>query len=453
MPPTGQTDSTFTRREALQGIAGLTAASLLPLRAESKPAAKHVSAWPSDTDLDTILKNRLLPLAEDWRFHRGDASGAEAASFDDSSWRTLDVPHDWSIEDLPSTTDNATSAIWNEGTNPLRVGPFDAYQSEGQISTGWTVGGIGWYRKSLQISTPKPARAEIRFEGVYMNSDVWLNGVHLGNHPYGYTPFAFDLTPHLKDGSNVLAVRINNTGRNSRWYSGSGIFRKVSLAINSDIRIPEFGISATTPSVSKDAATVNIAVTVENSSATAHQCIARVRLLDTNGTPAAESQSPITVPANNRSSATCELHIPNPRLWSPADPHLYRTEVLIESNHKPVDATALHIGIRKVEIDAAQGLRINGEPLKLQGGCVHHDNGPLGAACVPRAEERRVEILKANGYNAIRTSHNPPSRDFLDACDRLGMVVIDEAFDCWESGNKNPQDYHLYFKNWWQRDL
>lgn len=452
---TGNSDPLLTRREALQGIGGLTAASLLPLQAESKSTPKQ-SAWPSNADLATILKNRLLPFTGDWRFHRGDITGAEAPSFDDSAWRTLDVPHDWSIEDLPPASDQGEGAVWSEGTNPLRIGPFDMYKSEGQISTGWTVGGIGWYRKVFQTPSPKPQRAELRFEGVYMNSDVWINGTHLGNHPYGYTPFAYDLTPHLKDGTNVIAVRVNNTGKNSRWYSGSGIFRKVWLAINNNLRIPEYGISVTTPEVSKAAATVSVAIKVENSSAMAKRTIALIRLLDASGA-IAESHSPLTVPANDRATAICELRVTNPHLWSPADPHLYRVEVVIQSERKAAeaaaDATILNIGIRKIEIDAAQGLCINGEPLKLQGGCVHHDNGPLGSACIPRAEERRVEILKANGYNAIRTSHNPPSRDFLEACDRLGMLVIDEAFDCWEAGNKNPQDYHLYFKDWWQRDL
>lgn len=247
----GNPDPLLTRREALQGIAGLTAASLLPLQAQSKSAPKQ-SAWPSDPDVATILKNRLLPFTADWRFHRGDITGAEAPSFDDSAWRALDVPHDWSIEDLPPASDQGEGAIWSEGTNPLRVGPFDLYESEGQISTGWTVGGIGWYRKVFQTPSPKPQGAELRFEGVYMNSDVWINGAHLGSHPYGYTPFAYDLTPHLKEGTNVIAVRVNNTGKNSRWYSGSGIFRKVSLASNSDIRIPDYGLSITTPIVTKE---------------------------------------------------------------------------------------------------------------------------------------------------------------------------------------------------------
>ena len=444
---------TVTRREALQGIAGITAASLLPVSSDAKPAPKHAASWPSNADFANLLKARLLAFNDGWRFDRGDVTGAEAVSFDDSAWRTLDVPHDWSIEDLPSVADQSEGTLWSEGTDPLRIGPFDAYGSEGQISTGWTVGGIGWYRKSFQSPTPKPARAELRFEGVYMNSDVWINGTHLGNHPYGYTPFAFDLTPHLKDGTNILAVRVNNTGKNSRWYSGSGIFRKVWLAVNGDLRIPEFGVSVTTPEVSKEASTFEVEVTVENGASTERHANARVRLLGASGDIAAESSSAVVVPATNRTTATCRLQVASPHLWSSTDPHLYRAEILIESDRKPVDATTVQVGVRKIEIDAAQGLRVNGEPTKLQGGCVHHDNGPLGSACIPRAEERRVEILKANGYNAIRTSHNPPSSDFLDACDRLGMLVIDEAFDCWEAGNKNPQDYHLYFKDWWQRDL
>ena len=445
---------TLTRRETLQGLAGLAASSVVPVSSAAKPAPKHGSAWPPESEVAAILKNRLLAFTENWRFHRGDAPGAEAASFDDSAWRILDVPHDWSIEDLSPVSNEGREAIWSEGTDPLRTGPFDVYQSEGQISTGWTVGGIGWYRKSFdKPSVPKDGRAELRFEGVYMNCDVWLNGTHLGNHPYGYTPFTFDITPHLKDGTNTVAVRVNNTGKNSRWYSGSGIFRKVWLSLNGAVRIPEYGISITTPNVSSNAATVNVEITAENGSPESKRATASVRLSDPSGATAGGAQASITVPANSHSTATCTVQLAKPHLWSPANPFLYRAEVLIETDQKPADATTVDIGVRKIEIDAAQGMRINGEPIKLKGGCVHHDNGPLGSACIPRAEERRVEILKANGYNAIRTSHNPPSRDFLVACDRLGMLVIDEAFDCWESGNKNPQDYHLYFKDWWQRDL
>ncbi|HEX8711434.1 MAG TPA: glycoside hydrolase family 2 TIM barrel-domain containing protein, partial [Terracidiphilus sp.] len=442
---------TLTRREALQGLAGVTAATILPVGALGEKSKKHAAApWPEDA----VAKSAPALFTADWRFHRGDAQGAESAGFDDGNWRVLDVPHDWSIEDIPGVESEDIGAVWSQGATPLRTGPFDVYASEGQIATGWMVGGVGWYRKTFDKPDVAPSgKVELRFDGVYMNSEVWINGTSLGNHPYGYTPFAYDLTPHLKDGSNVVAVKVNNTGRNSRWYSGSGIFRKVWLSVAGDLRIPQYGVSVTTPQAGKDAATVNVDVIVENGAAASRKATVRVRLLDSAGTPAGEVSAPVTVNANSSATASCSLNVTNPKLWSPAEPNLYHAEIVVESAGSAADATALNIGIRKVEIDAAQGLRVNGEPYKLQGGCVHHDNGVLGSACIPRAEERRVETLKANGYNAIRTSHNPPSPDFLDACDRLGMLVIDEAFDCWESGNKNPQDYHLYFKDWWQRDL
>jgi beta-galactosidase len=435
----------------MQGVAGMAAAAMLPRNAAGKRVEKGPAIpWP----LDVQAKDRVQAFNGDWHFHRGDAAGAEAPEFDDAAWRTLDVPHDWSIEDLPAVADEGKGAIWTEGTNPVRTGPFDLYASEGQISTGWTVGGIGWYRKAFDKPlVPQGGRAELRFEGVYMNCDVWLNGVHLGNHPYGYTEFAFDVTPHLKAGRNMVALKVNNTGRNSRWYSGSGIFRKVWLTVAGELRIPAHGINVTTPEVTGDAAHVNVKVTIESSATSVKHVNVRARLLVTTGAVAGEGQSPVTVAANGPATATCGIQLIRPRLWSPADPYLYRAEVIVEADQKLADAASVQVGVRKVEIDAAQGLRINGESIKLRGGCVHHDNGPLGSACIPRAEERRVEILKANGYNAIRTSHNPPSRDFLEACDRIGMLVIDEAFDCWEAGNKNPEDYHLYFKEWWQRDL
>jgi beta-galactosidase len=445
-----ENELTLTRREALQGMVAMAAAAALAPAAPAERTSKAAAPWPADVP----AKERALAFNDDWRFHRGDATGAEAADFDDAGWRTLDVPHDWSIEDLPQMPDQGKGAIWTDGTNPVRTGPFDMFASEGQIATGWTVGGAGWYRKTFDKPQVAPGgKAELCFEGVYMNCDVWLNGAHLGNHPYGYTEFAFDLTPQLKDGKNTVAVKVNNAGRNSRWYSGSGIFRKVWLNVAADVLIPADGVSVTTPEVSRDAALVNIQITVENGATAPKRANARVRLIDSAGAVAGEAQAPVAVAAGSRATATCAVRLKSPRLWSPADPHLYHAEVVIDADGKVADAAALNIGVRKVEVDAAQGLRINGESLKLRGGCVHHDNGPLGSACIPRAEQRRVETLKANGYNAIRTSHNPPSRDFLDACDRLGMLVIDEAFDCWESGNKNPEDYHLYFKEWWQRDL
>jgi beta-galactosidase len=429
----------LTRRQAVQSLAAVAVSSL---------AATDLSAQPAGSQPASEL-----PFCDEWRFHRGDASGAEAPGFDDSSWRKLDVPHDWSIEDLPDSALHNQDTIWTSGTNPVRTGPFDMYASEGQGATGWTVGGIGWYRKTFQRpQVPASGKVEIRFDGVYMNADVFLNGSKLGNHPYGYTGFAFDLTPHLKDGSNTLAVRVNNTGRNSRWYSGSGIFRKVWLSVAGAVRIPQHGISVTMPDVSKASATVKVETTIENGTAQARPATVRIRLLDSKGDIAAQGQTTARLAPNTQTPAVTSLAVKNPSLWSPADPQLHRLEITVEADRQTVASQSLHIGVRKVEIDAQNGVRVNGEPVKLKGGCVHHDNGPLGSACIPRAEERRVEILKANGYNAIRTSHNPPSREFLDACDRLGMLVIDEAFDCWTIG-KNPDDYSVYFKDWWQRDI
>jgi beta-galactosidase len=443
---------TLTRRMAMQSMLGAAVGAMVPMGSYSEQTSNNMQIpWPKKLPAN---REHSQPLNDGWRFHRGDVEGAEAAGLDDSGWRLLDVPHDWSIEDIPGARDAGEGAIWSEGTVPIRTGSFDMYESAGAGATGWAVGGVGWYRKTFAEPQPLPpgGKAELRFEGVYMNCDVWLNGAHLGNHHYGYTEFAFDLAPHLNSGRNTIAVRVNNAGRNSRWYSGSGIFRKVWLTVAGDLRIPAQGIYVTAPEVAPDAALVNIEVTVENGAAMSKDATVKARLVDSAGVVSVEARKSLSVPAAASAAANCVLPLNNPRLWSPADPHLYRAEIVIESDGKVADSTALQIGVRRVEIDAARGLRINGEAVKLRGGCVHHDNGPLGSACIPRAEERRVEILKANGFNAIRTSHNPPSRDFLDACDRLGMLVIDEAFDCWEAG-KNPQDYHLYFDECWQRDL
>ncbi len=443
-------DNNFTRRQALQGLMGVSAAAMLPnLGMAEQGSIDIASPWPAAVP----APNRLQAFDGDWRFIRGEVAGADSAEFDDSQWRRLDVPHDWSIEDLPEGTSGRTAAIWAETAGPLRTGPFDMYASEGQSATGWSVGGTGWYRKRFVRPQVAPGgKAQLHFDGVYMNCDVWMNGAHLGNHPYGYTEFAFDITPHLRDGENTVAVRVNNNGRNSRWYSGSGIFRKVWLNVAGALRIPTHGVYVTTPEASTDAAPVNIAVTVENGASAAANPTVRARLLDASGAVAGETQQQISVPAGASATAMCMVRLNTPRLWSPADPYLYRTEVVIESEGRVADAATLLTGVRALDIDAERGLRINGASIKLHGGCAHHANGPLGSVSIPRADERRVELLKASGFNAIRTSHNPPSSAFLEACDRLGMLVIDEAFDCWEVG-KNPQDYHLYFKDWWQRDL
>lgn len=390
-----------------------------------------------------------------WRFLRGDAPGAESAEFDDTSWRAIDLPHDWSVESLPSVPEeDGQCAVWGGIDVPSRIGPFDRYMSAGERSTGWCVGGVGWYRKRFTAEELAADRhAEILFEGVYMNSDVWLNGQHLGFHPYGYTSFAYDLTPHLKRrGENVIAVRVRNVGQNSRWYSGSGIYRHVWLQVTGPVRIALWGVHVTTPEVSAQSATVKIAVKVENRGQTTREVTIRPTLLDTKNQVVGSQELSRRIDAGASGEIEQTISLSAPALWSLDAPHLYRAEVELIAGGKQLDSTACAFGIRKIEVDARRGLRINGESVKLRGGCMHHANGLLGAAAIDRAEERRVELMKAHGFNAIRCAHNPPSPKFLDACDRLGMAVIDEAFDQW-SEQKNPQDYHLDFADWWRRDI
>lgn len=440
------------RRDAIKSmVAGLTAAPLLaalggtqeqPARS-SAAASAHASAH----------RDQLFDSG--WRFYRGDASGSEVASFDDSAWRPIDLPHDWSVEALPPLPqENGQCAVWGGADVPLRVGPFDRYLSEGGRATGWCVGGVGWYRKRFIIDGMLPASyAEIVFEGVYMNSDVWLNGHHLGFHPYGYTSFAYDLTPYLdRQGENVMAVRVRNTGRNSRWYSGSGIYRHVWLNVTGPVRVVLWGVYVTTPEVSERVASVKVSTKIENRENATRELSVRARLLDSKNRVVGTHEASAQIAAGSSAEVEQSISVSSPALWSLSAPNLYRAEVELVSGGERMDRTAAAFGIRKIEADAGRGLRINGEVVKLRGGCMHHANGLLGSAAIDRAEERRVELMKAHGFNAIRCAHNPPSPRFLEACDRLGIAVIDEAFDQW-SLQKNPQDYHLYFKDWWQGDI
>lgn len=417
----------------------MTARALLPALVVACLASSLLTAAPRPAPANVA---RDVLFDDGWRFRLGDSSGAERASFDDSSWRALELPHDWSIEDLPNP----------DGVK--RAGPFDKDASAGQVSTGWVVGGTGWYRKHFRL--PRLAadrRVAIRFDGSYMETDVWLNGRLLGSHVYGYTGFELDLTPYLeREGENVLAVRVRNEGRNSRWYSGSGLYRHVWLTATAPLHVPLWGVVVTTPEVAPQSATVVVAVDVASETGGAPDARVRVRLVGPDGSVVGSGESAVAVPAGGRSTASVALKLASPRLWSPSSPALHRAVVELLRGTSVSDRVEQAFGIRRIEIDAERGLRVNGQPWKMKGACVHHDNGPLGAVTIDRAEERRVELLKAAGFDAIRTSHNPPSPAFLDAADRAGMLVIDEAFDMWERP-KNPQDYHQYFKQWWAHDL
>jgi beta-galactosidase len=448
---TASKDMFFSRRTLLQMSAALSALSpVFP------SLATPVLPRPERLKADL----RRQPFDAGWRFHIGDGEGRAALSFDDASWRQLDLPHDWSIEDLPGSDpafnsvvrEADTAPLWQKITkSPRLIGPFDARLNDNQAyahsasgaPTAYTVGGIGWYRKHFTLPPLAPdAHVELEFDGVYMNAQVWLNGKLVAEHPYGYSPFVADLTPHLDpSGRNVLAVRVANIGRSSRWYSGSGIYRHVRLNIVRAARFEQWGLTVTTPVITADAATIHVVARTVN--ATPGSTI-KTRIRDAAGKTVAEGVSAVDAPT--------QLQVARPSLWSPDSPALYEVECLLIAGDKTVDRMTAPLGIRKIEIDAINGLRINGKPYKLRGGCIHHDNGLLGAVAIDRAEELKVELLKARGFNAVRSSHNPSSPAFLAACDRLGMLVMEESFDMWRVA-KNPDDYSLYFDGWWKQDL
>jgi beta-galactosidase len=375
-------------------------------------------------------RERLL-FDHDWRFLLGDPSGAESTSFDAAGWRTLDLPHDWSIE-----------------------GKIDPKNPVGG-SGGFFPAGVGWYRRTFTVPAGWSAkRVRVEFEGIYMNATVYINGHELGTHPYGYTTFFHDLTPHLRPGeNNMLAIRVDQSKhRNSRWYAGSGVYRHVWLQATEPVHVAPWGTFVTTPEVSEARAKVSVKTRVANESGKTSNFTLQTVVYAHSGAAVGRSSSGASVNPGDSVEVSQEVAVYKPALWTPDSPNLYRAVTRVTQDGKAVDEVSTPFGIRSIAWSADRGFLLNGKSVKMTGGCVHHDNGPLGAAAFDRAEERRVQILKESGFNAIRASHNPPSPAFLDACDRLGMLVMDEAFDCWSRG-KNPFDYSVAFKDWWQRDI
>ncbi|HEY3757515.1 MAG TPA: glycoside hydrolase family 2 TIM barrel-domain containing protein [Opitutaceae bacterium] len=368
----------------------------------------------------------------DWRFVSGDTAGAEVPGFDDASWRKLAVPHDWSIE-----------------------GPFDAQAPAGGPG-GYLPTGIGWYRKHFQVPAAMKGRVvTIQFDGVYMNSDVWINGKLLGHRPFGYITFRYDLTPYLNYGGtpNVLAVRVDTSRQpSSRWYAGSGIDRNVWMLTSDPLRIVEDGIVVTTPETAPSAV-VRVRTQVINGRPQAARIELRQSISGEDG-PLPETTTTTSLQAGSHAELESALAVPHPRLWSPDHPSLYVLHSEVWSDGHRVDSADTTIGIRSLDYDVDRGFRLNGEPTKMFGLCLHQDAGPLGSAVPAAILESRLRDLKAMGCNAIRTSHNPPDPVLLDLCDRLGLLVMDEAFDEWTQ--RKPQisyGYSDFFAAWSQRDL
>lgn len=368
---------------------------------------------------------------EGWKFSKGDVSNGQGTGFNDSGWSSVTLPHDWSI-----------------------FNSFNQFSPSGS-GGGYLDGGIGWYRKTFTVpSNYSGSKVFIEFDGAYMNSQVWINGTSLGTRPYGYSSFEYDLTPYLNfNGNNVIAVKLNNNQPTSRWYSGSGIYRNVWLTVLDPIHVGYCGMFVTTPTVSSSSATANVSTKVLNQGSSAKSVSLTTSILDANGNiVATDKSSGVNIAANGNNTFSQNLSVSNPHLWSTVSPYLYtvQTEVVVDGN--VVDTYKSTMGFRYFNFSSTTGFSLNGVNMKMNGVCLHHDLGALGAAVNYRAIERELRMMKDMGCNAIRTSHNPPDPQLLEICDRLGLMVMDEAFDCWETG-KTTNDYHLYFNNWAQTDL
>jgi beta-galactosidase len=369
---------------------------------------------------------------KDWHFHLGDVNDGESKSINDAAWRTLNLPHDWSIEGKFNKDNPATP----EG--------------------GALPGGIGWYRKTFIVpAASKSKLIYIDFDGVYQKSTVWINGHQLGFRPNGYISFRYELTPYLNfGGKNTIAVKVDNSVQpNSRWYSGSGIYRNVWLVTtNGQAAIDHWGTYVTTPQVSKDAATIAVQTKV-NKYNTANKALKlKTTVYNTEGKAIESSTTPIAANGSKSEVFEQEIKLNNPELWSVDRPYLYKVVSEITAGNVVLDTYSTPIGIRYFDFDADKGFSLNGKPMKILGVCDHHDLGSLGAAINTRALERQLQMLKDMGCNGIRTSHNPPAPELLDLCDKMGFIVMDEAFDCWE-WEKAKYDYHLFFKEWHKKDL
>ena len=389
------------------------------------------AATPQQVAPVRISGERRVNFDANWRFYKGEAHGAEKPDFDDSNWKLLRLPHDWAIE-----------------------GPFD--EKLNPETGGLPVSGIGWYRKSFLLPPSAEGRIfTVVFDGAMANSTVWINGEKLGGRPYGYSSFFFDLTSHLHFSSqaNVLAVRLAPEPDASRWYPGAGIYRNVWLDVTAPVHVAEWGTYVTTPAVTDVQATVLVKTEVQNQSGAEASVELRQTVFDSSGKPVSKGTSvKSAVSADATRTIPVSLTVTRPQRWDMDRPYLYTLVTEIFDGERLIDKYSTSFGIRTIAFDRDKGFLLNGKPRKLHGVCLHHDLGALGAAVNRRATERELQILKAAGVNAVRTSHNPPSPELLELSDRMGLVVMDESFDMWHIA-KVPNGYSKYFDQWSERDL
>lgn len=357
--------------------------------------------------------------------------------------KIIDLPHDFSMEIVSATNDET------------HIGPFSTTSPNGR-SLGYFMDGTGWYRKVFTVSREDRGKQfSLLFDGAYMETDVMVNGKTLIQHKNGYTPFYVDITSALKaEGqANEIIVKVRNFGKNSRWFSGSGIYRDVTLVVTEPIHVAQWGTYITTPNISTSSAEVDLKVKVVNDRKQQTSSSVKVIIKDQKGALVTTLHKVLSLAASSQQEVDFQTLIAHPQLWSVDNPSLYNAEIqVLSSTGKVLDFTVQEFGIRSISCSAKTGLLLNGEPILLKGGCVHHDNGLLGAVAYKTAEYRRVRQLKENGYNAVRCAHNPPSKHFLEACDKLGLLVIDEFSDMWEQP-KNIDDYAQFFKECWESDL
>lgn len=409
-----------------------------------KPFLYFLGFAMSLTSISTNLHSarEVLNFSRDWHFdrfgpmpdgtQREEPENLQDPNFDHSGWTLLNVPHDWGI-----------------------AGPF---RDEIPNFTGklpWA--GIGWYRKTFTVSEEDlNRRIKIAFDGAMSDTKVWLNGEYVGRWPYGYATFHFDITPYLRaDKENVLAVRLYNRENSARWYPGGGIYRHVWLIKTEPVHIPRWGVYITTPEVSAESATVRIRTQIQNHLKEDAEILVRHSILEKteDGQKVSEKESfQGIVPAGSEEQSEVEIQVDSPNLWDVDHPHLYYVKTTVERNGTVIDEKVNRFGIRSIEFDADRGFLLNGRHLKIQGVCLHHDLGSLGSAVHRRAIERQIEIMQEMGANAIRSSHNPPDPAMVELCDKMGVMLLVEAFDVWHYG-KSPNDYNIWFGEWHERDL